>query len=201
MADNAAPEHFRLFIAINIPEAIKSSIAAAQSILREAVPGKAISWTKPEQFHLTLKFLGNVQTPKVELLVETMRVACSSFPHLRLRAENLGAFPNLRRPRVLWVGLTDAGGDLPGLQSAIEQASAKFTGDKPEERFSGHVTLGRAKHLDRADLQALSDARSRIGEKFFGEWSAATVEVMRSQLSPAGARHTCVGVCPLASSG
>src|SRR5215471_15664420 len=102
MGDAHAPERLRLFIAMRIPEEIKAGFRAAQAELREDLPGARMSWAKADQFHLTLKFLGNVETERVDAFRQALISACQRFVPLRLRAEGMGAFPNLRDPRVLW---------------------------------------------------------------------------------------------------
>ncbi len=119
----SAPEHYRLFVAIRIPEQIKHAMAAAQSELRQALPERVVTWTKREQLHITLKFLGNVDAKCLDALNEQLRASCQGFARLTLRAQHVGAFPNARFPRVLWVGLTDAEGQLSKVQSAVEPAS------------------------------------------------------------------------------
>src|SRR6266436_2218684 len=141
----SALEHYRLFVAIGMPEHIKDAMAAAQAELREALPERGVTWTKREQLHLTLKFLGNVDIQCVDALNEQLRASCQGFAPLTLRARHVGAFPNARFPRVVWVGLTDAEGQLPKVQSAVEAASQNFSVLEPEKKFTGHVSLGRAK--------------------------------------------------------
>src|SRR5437868_6844677 len=99
--------HLRLFLAIPVPEGIRKEIEKAQQELRSALPESRIRWTRRQQFHLTLTFLGNVEAARSEDLVEAVRGACDSFFALNLRAESIGCFPNLRRPRVLWSQIQD----------------------------------------------------------------------------------------------
>src|SRR5439155_63389 len=156
MANASAPEWLRLFIAIRIPEDIKAAISVAQTEVRQALPDAGVSWTKPEQFHLTLKFLGNVEAQQVDELTKALSAACRAFGPLHLRAERMGAFPNLRFPRVIWIGLNDAEQKLSLVQHAIEPACSPFTAEKPEDRFSGHVTLARVKRIRRSESQVMA---------------------------------------------
>ena len=88
----------RLFLAISLPDPVKDEIEKAQRQLREAFPGKLVRWTKREQFHLTLKFLGNVRQSRVSELVSALREACMPHSELQLRAEEMGFFPDARFP-------------------------------------------------------------------------------------------------------
>src|SRR5881628_1010459 len=116
--DSARPERYRLFVAIRILDQIKVAMAAAQAELRHVLAERAVNWTKPEQLHLTLKFLGNVEVQRVDTLMQQLGGACNGFSPLRLGAERVGAFPDLRFPRVIWVGLKDDTGQLTQLQGA-----------------------------------------------------------------------------------
>ncbi len=195
MADS---EHFRLFIAVAIPEAVKAEMEAAQKQLRRALPSHNVRWTRREQFHLTLKFLGAVEAARVTDLEAAMRAACRECGPLQLRAEGVGFFPDLRYPRVVWIGVQDAGGQLPRLQQAVDAATRGFTTEPKEERFSGHVTLARIKGINRTDTEALAKAAAGMGERVFGQWTARQVEIMRSELLPQGARHNSLASIALA---
>src|ERR1039457_124364 len=134
----AEDERFRLFIAVAIPEEVKAKIEAAQAELRRALPGPGVRWTRREQFHLTLKFLGDVDAARVQPLEEAIRAACRGFSALPLRAERVGFFPDLRYPRVAWVGVQDQAEQWPRLHQTVEAATKGFTTEEKEERFTGH---------------------------------------------------------------
>jgi RNA 2',3'-cyclic 3'-phosphodiesterase len=195
MADS---ERFRLFIAVAIPEAVKAKMEEAQAELRRALPEHGIRWTRREQFHLTLKFLGDVEAARIEELSEAIRAACRGFGVLRLRAERVGFFPERGYPRVVWTGVQDEGEKLPGLQRAVDAASQGFTTEAKEERFSGHVTLARIKAIRRPEAEALSKAAAAMADRVFGQWPAGQVELVRSVLSPQGASHSTLAAIALA---
>ena len=187
----------RLFIAVLVPEDIKAEIETAQAQLRRALPEGAVRWAKREQFHLTLRFLGSVEPPRVRALTEAVQAACQGFGVLRLRAEGIGCFPDARFPRVVWVGVTDLRLQLPRLQTAIQAASQKFTTEEPEDRFTGHVTLGRIKKIRRPEAEALAKATIPLAQRAFGEWTTSEIHIMQSELSPQGARHGILASIPL----
>jgi RNA 2',3'-cyclic 3'-phosphodiesterase len=190
-------ERFRLFIAVALPEGVKSRIQEAQAELRRVLPDRNVRWTRPEQFHLTLRFLGDVEAARVEPLGEAVRGACQGFAPLHLRAEGIGCFPDLRYPRVLWTGVSDEAQQLPRLHEAVELASRDFTTEAKEGHFTGHVTLARIKGIKRAEAEALGQAAACMKDRRFGEWTAYKIELMRSELSPQGARHTTVAAIAL----
>jgi 2'-5' RNA ligase len=190
MLETTSPGLFRLFIAISVPDAVKTEMEKAQAELRRGLPEGCVRWTRREQFHLTLKFLGNVEAQRVETLAGAIRDACQGFTALRLRAERIGCFPDLRFPRVIWAWVHDRQEQLPRLQNAIETATRDFTTETPEERFTGHVTLGRARGIKRREAGVLAKVVAGIVERAFGEWNADRIEIMRSEMSSTGARHS-----------
>ena len=192
MGDASAPDRLRLFVALRIPEEVKTAISGAQTELRERLPAGGITWTKPEQFHLTLKFLGNVETHRVDSLTKALLSACLRLGPLHLRAERMGAFPSLRFARVIWVGLNDAEQKLQPVQQTVESACFPFTAEKSEDRFSGHVTLARVKRLARSEAPVLAGLVNGMEKRFFGSWTANELELMQSELGAEGARHTCI---------
>ena len=166
--------------------------------MRRALPEHSVRWTRREQFHLTLRFLGDVEAARVEALGEAIRAACRGFGALHLRAERVGFFPDLRYPRVVWVGVQDQAEQLPRLQEAVERATREFTTEAKEGQFTGHVTLARIKGIKRPEAEALGKAAAGMAERLFGQWTAYKVELMRSELLPQGARHTSLASIALA---
>jgi 2'-5' RNA ligase len=198
MSNETPAQTHRLFIAISLPERVKTEIEKAQAELRGVLPGDGFRWTKREQFHLTLKFMGNVPADRIESLICSVQKACNGVPALRLRAGRIGAFPKVKSPRVVWVGVHDREGFLLKLQPAIEAAVIGFTTEKAEGEFTGHVTLGRARGLERSQAEAFAKLAVRMAERCFGEWTADKIEIIRSEFSPAGARYTTLAAVPLA---
>jgi 2'-5' RNA ligase len=194
----AESESFRLFVAVTIPEEVKAKIEEAQAELRRVFPERSVRWTRRDQFHLTLRFLGEVDASRVGALGDVLRAACQGFSALRLRAQGVGFFPDLRFPRVAWVGINEQSDQLPRLQQAVEVSTREFTAEEPGERFTGHVTLARIKGIKRPEAEALGEAAACMAQRPFGEWTAYKVELMRSELSPKGARHTSLAAIPLA---
>ena len=187
MPDN---EQYRLFIAVEVPDDVKARMEAAQADLRQVLPGRNVRWARREQFHLTLRFLGDVDAAQVEALAEAARVACGGFGGLHLRAQGVGFFPERGHPRVVWVGVRAENNDLPRLQQAVEATTAGFTSEPKEERFTGHLTLARIKGIKRPEAEALAQATAGMADRLFGQWTAYRIELMRSELLPQGALHS-----------
>lgn len=188
---------FRLFVAISLPDSVKDEIEKAQRQLRDAFPGKLVRWTKREQFHLTLKFLGNVVESRVPELVSALRETCMPLSEMQLRAERVGFFPDARAPRVVWVGVRDRKNLLWRLQEAVEAGVTIVTGERPDKTFTGHVTLGRIQRIRRHDTETLADLVDRMSKLSFGEWIANKVELICSELTPSGSLYTTLASVPL----
>ncbi len=182
----------RLFIAMPIPETVKQEALRWQEELRKVAPGPGIRWATPEQFHLTLKFLGEVDSARLETLVAATREACHGCVPFDLQAGQAGFFPNERNPRVLWAGLHCATGALQSLQERVETGLAEFAEKQEDRRFSPHLTLARIKQIAPAEARALAAKVRTLGEHALGQWKAECVRVMRSELHPSGSRHTCL---------
>lgn len=187
----------RAFIAINLPEEVRANLAQLQRHLKSALPGDGFRWTKPEQIHLTLKFLGDIAVDSVADLQAALQRACAGIAPFTLRAESLGVFPDSQRPRVVWV---EARGDtavLRSLQEQVEQATTAWR--EPEPRpFQAHLTLARVRKLKPPATETLRlNLREQQGE-FFGSWRVARVDLMQSKLSAAGAEYFQLANFPLA---
>jgi RNA 2',3'-cyclic 3'-phosphodiesterase len=198
--ENPVP-FLRLFIAVGIPADVQKAIGRAQSQLQRHAPPGAFRWTRPEQFHVTLKFLGDIPPEQVEPLEKSTTAACASFAPMQLAAHGIGFFPGEHKPRVVWVGANDATRQLVELHRRIEAAVRTFAPAEPPERFTGHITLGRFKPGYRGSLRELLERATVLRDRHFGEWCASEVDIMRSELTSAGARHTVLCRLPLAGNG
>jgi len=131
----------RLFVAVDVPEAVRELVARALASWREAFP--AARWVPPENWHVTVKFLGRTWPRLLPWVEERIEAVAAEHRPFRIRASGVGAFPSARRARVLWVGLDDPEGGLRslarGLEVALEEAFA------PERRgFTAHLTVARS---------------------------------------------------------
>ena len=173
----------------------------AQDTLRRAAPENQVRWSRRDQLHLTLRFLGDVEAERVSALTEALQLCSQEFAPLHLRAEGIGFFPDARRPRVVWVGVQEAQDQLSRLQSSVQAATAPFTTEKPEQHFAGHVTFGRFKGLRRTDADALASLANQGTPRPFGQWVANEIEIIQSELSPKGAQYTTLAELALTGSG
>ncbi|MDP2936842.1 MAG: RNA 2',3'-cyclic phosphodiesterase [Dehalococcoidia bacterium] len=180
----------RAFIAAGLPTEVLEALSRYQRQLG-APRLRYVKWVSTEGMHLTLKFLCNVEDARLPDLAEALNTDLRGIQPFSLQTGALGAFPNVRTPRVLWVGLA---GDLEALQvlsGTVEKAVAPL-GFLPEERpFAPHLTLGRVRETaTSADRRQLGQAlASLVAEKAL-KITVDAVHIIKSDLSPAGARYT-----------
>ncbi len=176
----------RLFIAIELPEDLKQAIAKVQGQLKAA--GASANWTRPGGIHLTLKFLGEVEEAKVGGITEALESACRGTAPLLLDIAGAGAFPNVKSPRVLWLGVRGDTERLATLQTAIEDAMERLGFEREERKFSPHLTLARIKFpKPRDNWAAMVDG---IRDVNLGSFTAGHVSLMQSELRRDGAVYT-----------
>jgi 2'-5' RNA ligase len=199
MLDETASAFLRLFIALNVPEDVRGEIARAQGQLKRSAPPGAIRWTHAGQFHLTLKFLGDFPSAQLDALKKSVTEACAGFGPIQLAAHGIGFFPNAKKPRVLWAGADDDADRLAELFRRIHAAVLPFAPADSSERFSSHITLGRFKPGYHGSMDNFMGRASLFHSRQFGNWLAEEVEIIQSKLTPEGAMHTTICVCPLAT--
>jgi 2'-5' RNA ligase len=188
----------RLFIAIAVPPDVRQEIGRAQGQLRRNSPPGAVRWTRPDQFHVTLKFLGDVPAGQVEALKKSVSAVCAGFAAMQLSARGIGFFPNVQKPRVIWAGADDDSGQLAELFRQMDEAVRPFAPAEKPGKFAGHITLGRFKPGQRVSMVKLLERATRLRTLPFGAWQASAVEIVRSELTSDGARHTPIAAFPLA---
>lgn len=135
----------RTFVALAMPNEVEEELVLLQNRLAPAAPG--IRWVVREStgFHLTLAFLGDVPDARLDPIGTVVEVVAARFGPLDLRVAGLGAFPSPSRPRVVWAGLEGPGiGALEALQAATAAALAAIGHGPPDDRFTPHITIGRA---------------------------------------------------------
>lgn len=181
----------RSFIALPTPDSVRDRIS---SILAELHQLNAdVKWESPEKLHLTLKFLGNVESQLLEKLIPALEKIAGDQLSFDLTYEGLGAFPNLLAPRVIWVG-TARNESLLSFQSSVEQCCADFGITRENRAFHPHITLGRVKGsrniqrlTEKLKTITLEPTRTRCTELL----------VMRSDLTPSGSLYSVLKSIPL----
>jgi len=142
----------------------------------------------PGNLHLTLKFLGDVAESRIGAIVDTLKGATSDARVFDAELRGLGAFPSATRPRVVWAGVSEGAHAMVELAGRVDGALAALGFAREGRPFSPHVTLGRVRQPGRS--QALTEALRDGAECEFGRIRVAGASLMRSELSPRGARYT-----------
>lgn len=188
----------RLFIAIELPAALQERVTGAVAPLEREVPRKSVRWVKPEGRHLTLKFLGEVQSAKVEAIRLGMQGAVAPYAPLRVDLAGFGVFPNTRRPRVLWVGVENLDGRLAGVQSALEARMADLGFERERRRFRPHITLGRVgRNVRGQEARELAGRLEGFEIGPLGGIEVTQVHLIRSELKPSGAVYARMAAAEL----
>jgi 2'-5' RNA ligase len=191
MKASSHPPAIRAFIALNLAPEIAVKLEQLQSVLKSILHPDAVRWTKPEQIHLTLRFLGNISPETVRDVRTALERACCGTAPLQLRAEGLGVFPDLRRPRVLWLGLAGDLDPLRELQRRIEHETGSW-GEREDRAFEPHLTLGRFKSWSPADGPELERHLNARAQLVAASWTTHEVHLMQSVLGPQGPAYTAL---------
>jgi 2'-5' RNA ligase len=178
------PSKIRSFIAIHLPEELIARISGFQDRLKR-MKGD-IRWVHPEAMHLTLKFLGDVDSGQMESIFANMAEAGKSVSPFDLTVRGTGVFPDIRRPRILWLGI-ESPVELIQLTHTLNDLLGSL-GFKPEEReFHPHLTLGRVRSLQGTEPVI----RTMMDSGFTGEsFTVKSIFLMKSDLKPSGPEYT-----------
>ncbi len=184
----------RSFIAIELPSEVRLVLDQVQRELKGSVTG--VRWVQPEGIHLTLKFLGSIPPEQVPAIAGAVREVVHGESPLALNVSGLGAFPNARRPRVIWVGIVGEVERLGRLQARLESALEPLGFSREERPFRPHLTVGRVKDPRRPpDLtRALAETTVPASNPF----DVREILVYKSDLRPTGAIYTKLQHLPLA---
>jgi RNA 2',3'-cyclic 3'-phosphodiesterase len=187
----------RAFIASELPTPLQDAIQNATAGLRKTLGNELVRWVPIHNIHLTLKFLGDVSPSSLDLIRQMLTTEAAQVQCFEVQIEGLGAYPNSRRPRVLWVGLT-APGALASLQHALEGASARLGFESEDREYSPHLTIGRVRQNISASEQ--QKIRSALEDTLIGNLGTAHVDAVhlfKSDLQATGSLYTKLFTAPL----
>jgi 2'-5' RNA ligase len=180
-------KQIRAFLAIDPPEEVLAEIGAIQSRLRKLITGD-FRWVRPEGIHLTLKFFGDIFPSGVAEIAGAVEPLASGEKPFSLSLAGAGVFPDLRRPRVLWLGMNGDVDRLIRFQTNLEQALQRIGFPREERPFRPHLTLARIK--DSRALKGLDHALEKGEEYTAGQFVASGLSLIQSELTPRGAVYT-----------
>ena len=186
----------RLFIALDIDDAIRDRIARFEQGVSDFAPGAR--WAKPESLHVTLKFIGEQPEPMVDQIKHALTSVSASAVDIHL--QGYGFFPTAKSARVFWIGM-EAGPQLAALAATIDEKMSSLGIPKENRAFSPHLTLARAAGRSASPRRHKADVPNRIFQHLqeklaalptpeFGTMTAREFFLYESQLSPGGSKYT-----------
>jgi RNA 2',3'-cyclic 3'-phosphodiesterase len=185
----------RAFLAIELPAEILNEIGVIQARLKNALQG-VIRWVRPQGIHLTLKFLGDISERDVVRISLALTDHTNGIKPFALDVKTLGVFPDLNRPRIIWLGI---GGDVQPLmlfQKSLDQRLCEHGFTQEERSFKPHLTLARVKEYK--GLIGLAKVVEKKDNYTAGHFDAGELTLFRSQLTPTGAVYTKLACFPFA---
>ncbi len=193
MNEPSSRDTIRTFLAFSLPPDVVAAIREVQQCLIEQ--GLRLAWVKPENVHLTLKFLGEISADTVSSVCEAASATAAVAACLETTVKGLGVFPDARRPRVVWAGLSGATQSIIDFQARLEENLAQIGFEKERRRFTAHLTLGRIKKpVPPAGLLAAIDACAGFDPRAF---TVDRLILYKSELRPQGAVYTVLQAFPL----
>ena len=176
----------RTFIALELPREVKGLLQEVQQALKRLKI--RARWVRPENIHLTLKFLGDVNPDAVDGIGDAMIRAADGIPSLVLSVKGIGVFPGTKRPRVIWVGLEGDTRSLFALQDHMEEKLAEVGFPKDKRSFKAHLTLGRIKQA--ANPAVIHRMMNQYAGLSSEEFTCRQVILFKSDLKPSGAVYS-----------
>lgn len=180
----------RLFFAVTLPEEIIAQIGAVQAELRAVIGEDGVRWTRPDQFHYTLKFLGEQSLSRAERAVATAQAVREASAPFALTLGGVGAFPNSQRPSTLWLGVIVGTEALSDLAARLDQALARQHFPRERRPLKAHLTLARIKSYAGEIAVARALKTAHVGE--IGPLLVDRFVLMQSVLKSSGAEYAIV---------
>lgn len=172
----------RAFIAIELPANIIDALKKIQDELKDG--SNKVAWVKPENIHLTIRFLGDIEAGKIDGIAGLLEDAAAKNRSFDISVKGAGAFPKMDNPRVLWAGIEDSKNLLP-LYSNLEEGLEPLGLKKEERPFKPHLTLGRVKFLN--DKKIFRKHIEKYKDITLGQFTAEGICLFQSRLTPNGA--------------
>ena len=176
----------RTFIAIELPEKIIYTISKVQEEIKSY--GLKLRWVRPKNIHLTLKFLGDIQEADTEKVARAISESVAGHHAISLAVKGIGVFPGIKKPRVLWLGISRQLDLLTALQQTLDDKLEAMGFPKEKRAFKGHLTLGRIK--SKIDPKTLHEVLKKITPFESEDFFADRIVLYKSDLKPGGAVYT-----------
>ena len=189
MGQTASVPSWRVFCAIDLPKHARERIINHTASLRALGDYAQASWSREENIHLTLKFLGEIQTSRLSNLSSAAARSVADFSPFQITLEETGVFPKHGTPRVLWIGVKDESGKLAEFHTRLEEACAGEGFAREERPFHPHLTIARLRNPQGARELAVAHKEMRFEP---AEVAVAELLVIRSEPSGAGSKYTVI---------
>jgi RNA 2',3'-cyclic 3'-phosphodiesterase len=189
-------ETWRIFAAVELTPEIKNRISETARQLADR--GWDARWVKPDNMHMTVKFYGDTSAEIVPRLQDELRSAISGLTAFELDVSGVGAFPNARQPRVVWLGIEDPSEQLLPLKSAVERASGAAGLEEEDVPYKPHLTVARLSPRFRVGGQESVEALDAVGDFEPIRWTVTDVTLFQSKLQRGGSVYTEIERFPLA---
>jgi 2'-5' RNA ligase len=182
----------RVFLAVELSSGIRENLFSLQQELKKTLP--PVNWVRPESIHLTVKFLGYVEPSRISQLLLALEPIGTTQPGFSIEVQGVGVFPQIKHPRILWVGVTGKTHALQELVLEIE-AALEPLGFPPEEKpYHPHLTLARIKRDNTIVGSVLLENGVLAREQHFGTFTVDRLTLFQSDLDSTGATYTPLGV-------
>jgi 2'-5' RNA ligase len=180
-------EKIRAFIAVDIEsDKFRSQILEIQRRILDT--GADVKPVAPENIHLTLRFLGEIETTLMEKIVDIMKLI--QFQPFEIRFKGIGAFPSMRKINVIWIGLERGQEELTGISRSLEEQLRKLGFSQDKKGFSPHITIARLRSSRNKD--AIADLLYESKEKSYGSMMAQVIKLKKSVLTPQGPIYSTI---------
>ncbi len=186
-------ETIRVFIAVSFNPKLTNKLRNLQGIFKRL--SLNASWVKPENIHLTLKFLGDIETNRISQIFDPMVKTASKFACFNTKLSNLGVFPNWNRPRVFWIGLDDKEEIFKKLKEQLELELFNVGFPRDKKPFSPHLTLARLRSPDNKNQLKKEIEKFDIPSDY--SIKISDIKLYKSLLTPKGAEYTKLFDCSL----
>ncbi len=180
----------RSFLAVKLPDPLKEELERVQNRLRSKLPH--LAWVKPSAMHLTVKFFGDIEMEQVEEIQGCAQRVMQHSSRFSLAAQGLGVFPNIRMPRILWVGISGETKILSRLVDDLDEALATLEFPKEGKPFNPHLTLARIKSQGREVGEVLVKKKLLEPSVPIGSIDVTHVSLFKSELRASGSVYTCL---------
>jgi 2'-5' RNA ligase len=176
----------RTFLSLNTGQEAQYSLNKIQDLLKTDLKDQPVKWDDPEKFHITLRFLGDIDVDSIKGLIFTLERIKTDFEEIRFDYDSIGFFPNQKYPNVVYAGLNEAGNNSAKLVEFIDSIIHNF-GVKPEKRFVPHITLGRFRKDKRKKITKIIDIQAEPFNMIFSSFF-----LMKSVLKPTGSEFEII---------